>query len=72
MEAEALLESRDFKYNKYYTTASPQPEHIYVWITDSPTLVPRDTLPAVPALFDKKNNTLICGLEGIEKASRSD
>ena len=68
-EAEALLQSRDFGYRKYYTTASHVPGHIYVWMSESPTLVPKETIPAVPALFDKVNNVLVCGLQGIEKIS---
>ena len=65
IEAEAILESREFPYKKYYTTASPDPGQIYVWLTDQPTSTARETIPAVPALFDKANNTLYCGLEGI-------
>lgn len=68
-EAEAILQARDFAYNKYYTTASPYPGQIYVWLGETPTLAKRETIPAVPALFDKKNNTLYCGLEGIDKHS---
>ena len=64
-EAEALLESKDLRYQRYYTTASPYPGHIYVWLSDEPTLTERNTIPAVPALFDKANNTLYCGLESI-------
>jgi glutaredoxin len=68
-EAEALLQSRDFAYDKYYTTASHIPSHIYVWMSEFPTLLPKETIPAVPALFDKGKNVLICGLQGIDKVS---
>ncbi len=64
-EAELELQSTGINYRKYFVTASSHPGCILLWRNGESTAVPRSTIPYVPALFDKKKNFLVCGLEGI-------
>tara|TARA_B100000497_G_C7629108_1_gene378056 strand:- start:834 stop:1094 length:261 start_codon:yes stop_codon:yes gene_type:complete len=64
-DAEVELQSSGYNYKKYFVTAASQPGFILIWNGGESTMVHRTTIPYVPALYDKKRNFLICGLEGI-------
>ena len=65
VETEAELESASFYYEKNFVTASNEPGYLFVWQGDKPTKIRREIIPSVPALYDKDQNYLICGKEGI-------
>lgn len=65
IEAQCVLDSREIQYKLIHITASAYPGSILVWDRTPPTLVAKDTIPFVPALFDKRKNLLLCGLSGI-------
>jgi glutaredoxin-related protein len=71
-EAELVLQNLSIKYKKYYITASNYPGKIFVWVQDPPLLIDKETIPAVPALYDKKQNLLRCGIEAILKIKEND
>lgn len=69
-DAELELQSFGIEYVKYFITASTYPNLILIWRNGESTMIPRNTIPYVPALFDKEKNFLICGLEGISNYLR--
>jgi len=66
-EAQCALDANNIRYKLIHITSGIYPNTIFVWDKNPPTLIDKSTIPFVPALFDKKKNILLCGLDGILK-----
>jgi hypothetical protein len=66
-EARALLDSHEISYVLFTVTASSWPGFIDVHREGKKSTVPKSIIPGCPALWDRRQNILACGLESIEK-----